>query len=86
MKYNTSVTSDRGKQRKAHFASDSTTRRKLMSSHLSKDLRKKFNVRRWLRRERGAGAMLLVLLRVAHVFSPATLLHRTGALDPCAQG
>ena len=45
MKFNDSVSSSRRKQRKAHFASDSTSRRKLMSAHLSKDMKKKYNVR-----------------------------------------
>ena len=46
MKFKTTVTSSRRKQRKAHFSSDSTTRHKLMSANLSKDLRTKYNVRR----------------------------------------
>lgn len=39
------VSSSRRKQRKAHFDAPSHLRRKLMSSHLSKDLKKKYNVR-----------------------------------------
>jgi ribosomal protein L24p/L26e, archaeal/eukaryotic len=39
------VTSSRRKQRKAHFTAPSHIRRKIMSTHLSKDLRKKYNVR-----------------------------------------
>eukprot|EP00815_Leptocylindrus_aporus_P012185 CAMPEP_0116062360 /NCGR_PEP_ID=MMETSP0322-20121206/7704_1 /TAXON_ID=163516 /ORGANISM="Leptocylindrus danicus var. apora, Strain B651" /LENGTH=141 /DNA_ID=CAMNT_0003547635 /DNA_START=146 /DNA_END=571 /DNA_ORIENTATION=- len=38
MKFNTAVTSSRRKNRKAHFASHSTQRRKLMSANLSKEL------------------------------------------------
>ena len=45
MKYNTAVTSDRNKNRKAHFTADSDARRVIMSASLSKDLRKKYNVR-----------------------------------------
>lgn len=39
------VSSQRRKQRKAHFDAPSHLRRKLMSSHLSKELKKKYNVR-----------------------------------------
>merc|ERR1719408_1108448 len=39
------VSSARRKSRKAHFTADSTARRKIMSSPLSKDLRTKYNVR-----------------------------------------
>ena len=39
------VTSSRRKCRKAHFTAHSNLRRKLMSCPLSKDLRKKYNVR-----------------------------------------
>jgi large subunit ribosomal protein L26e len=45
MKYSPTVSSSRRKARKAHFASDSESRRVLMSTHLSKDLREKHNVR-----------------------------------------
>lgn len=39
------VSSSRRKSRKAHFAAPSSNRRTLMSSALSKDLRKKYNIR-----------------------------------------
>lgn len=39
------VTSSRRKQRKAHFAAPSHIRYRLMSAHLSKDLRKRYGVR-----------------------------------------
>merc|ERR1711990_719759 len=45
MKTHTSVSSQRRKSRKAYFTAPSSIRRKLMSSHLSKDLRKKYSVR-----------------------------------------
>jgi len=45
MKTHQEVTSQGRKQRKAHFEAPSHIRRKIMSSHLSKDLRKKHNVR-----------------------------------------
>jgi hypothetical protein len=45
MKFKPTVSSSRRKGRKAHFASDSESRRILMSTHLSKDLREKHNVR-----------------------------------------
>eukprot|EP01016_Furgasonia_blochmanni_P001096 TRINITY_DN1039_c0_g1_i1.p1 TRINITY_DN1039_c0_g1~~TRINITY_DN1039_c0_g1_i1.p1 ORF type:complete len:180 (+),score=57.35 TRINITY_DN1039_c0_g1_i1:162-701(+) len=45
MKQNNEVSSLRGKQRRAHFAAPSHLRRKLMSAHLSEELRKKHNVR-----------------------------------------
>jgi len=45
MKTHQEVTSSRRKQRKAHFAAPSHLRRKIMSCHLSKDLKKKHNVR-----------------------------------------
>jgi large subunit ribosomal protein L26e len=45
MKYSTSVSSDRGKNRKLHFASDSEARRKLMSAPLSKELQSKHGIR-----------------------------------------
>jgi hypothetical protein len=45
MKFKATVSSDRSKSRKAHFKSDSATRRKLMSAHLDKELATKYNVR-----------------------------------------
>ena len=39
------VSSQRRKSRKAHFGAPSSIRRKMMSCHLSKDLRTKYNVR-----------------------------------------
>jgi len=45
MKTHQEVTSSRRKQRKAHFSAPSHIRRKIMSSHLSKDLRNKYHVR-----------------------------------------
>lgn len=39
------VTSSRRKSRKAHFAAPSHIKYRLMSAHLSKDLRKKYSVR-----------------------------------------
>ncbi|MES1907010.1 MAG: 60S ribosomal protein L26A [Cercozoa sp. M6MM] len=45
MKYNKAATSDRTKQRKAHFQATSLQRRKIMSSTLSPELRKKYGVR-----------------------------------------
>eukprot|EP00697_Spironema_sp_BW2_P008815 gnl/Spiro4/23537_TR11629_c0_g1_i1.p1 gnl/Spiro4/23537_TR11629_c0_g1~~gnl/Spiro4/23537_TR11629_c0_g1_i1.p1 ORF type:complete len:169 (-),score=68.77 gnl/Spiro4/23537_TR11629_c0_g1_i1:98-544(-) len=45
MKFNAAVHADRRKARKAHFTADSTARRKIMSAPLSKELRKKYNVR-----------------------------------------
>ena len=39
------VSSQRRKSRKAHFSAPSSIRRKIMSSHLSKDLKAKYNVR-----------------------------------------
>merc|ERR1719408_193269 len=45
MKYNTSVSALRRKQRKAHFQASSVERAKLMSAPLSKELRAKYNVR-----------------------------------------
>ena len=45
MKFNTAKSSSRSKARKAHFAADSTSKRKIMSAALSKELRKKYNVR-----------------------------------------
>eukprot|EP01100_Stratorugosa_tubuloviscum_P006591 TRINITY_DN282_c0_g1_i1.p1 TRINITY_DN282_c0_g1~~TRINITY_DN282_c0_g1_i1.p1 ORF type:complete len:141 (+),score=49.00 TRINITY_DN282_c0_g1_i1:150-572(+) len=46
MKYNKKVTSSRRKNRKAHFQAPSHIRRKIMSTHLSKELRSKYGVRR----------------------------------------
>ena len=45
MKQNKDVSSSRRKARKAYFTAPSSVRRKLMSSHLSKDLREKYGVR-----------------------------------------
>lgn len=45
MKFSKSVSSSRRKCRKRHFTAPSSVRRKLMSAPLSKDLRKKHNVR-----------------------------------------
>jgi large subunit ribosomal protein L26e len=45
MKTHVEVSSSRRKQRKAHFAAPSHIKYRLMSAHLSKDLRKKYNVR-----------------------------------------
>jgi len=45
MKYSATVTSSRRKNRKAHFAADSASRRKLMSASVSKELRQKYNIR-----------------------------------------
>jgi ribosomal protein uL24 len=45
MKQNKSVSSSRRKARKAYFTAPSSVRRKLMSSHLAKDLREKYGVR-----------------------------------------
>ena len=45
MKFNTNVSSQRRKQRKARFQSNSLERRKLMSSSLSHALRKEYNKR-----------------------------------------
>merc|ERR1719506_2252707 len=45
MKFNKAVSSARRTCRRNHFQADSTTRRKLMSAPLSKELRKKYNVR-----------------------------------------
>jgi ribosomal protein uL24 len=39
------VSSQRRKSRKAHFTAPSHLRRKIMSSHLSKDLKTKYDVR-----------------------------------------
>jgi len=45
MKTHVEVSSSRRKCRKAHFQAPSHIRRRLLSSHLSKDLRTKYNVR-----------------------------------------
>eukprot|EP01086_Lenisia_limosa_P009024 TRINITY_DN31_c0_g1_i1.p1 TRINITY_DN31_c0_g1~~TRINITY_DN31_c0_g1_i1.p1 ORF type:complete len:127 (+),score=57.02 TRINITY_DN31_c0_g1_i1:261-641(+) len=45
MKTHSTVTSDRNKQRKAHFTAPSHERRKRMASALSKELREKHSVR-----------------------------------------
>jgi large subunit ribosomal protein L26e len=45
MKYSNDVSSSRRKSRKAHFTAPSHLRRKIMSAGLSKELRKKYNVR-----------------------------------------
>ncbi|KAG5438522.1 hypothetical protein PCANB_002626 [Pneumocystis canis] len=45
MKFSSSVTSSRRKQRKAHFCAPSSKRRIIMSSPLSKELREKYKVR-----------------------------------------
>eukprot|EP00362_Geleiidae_sp_MMETSP1317_P002151 CAMPEP_0201282516 /NCGR_PEP_ID=MMETSP1317-20130820/5857_1 /ASSEMBLY_ACC=CAM_ASM_000770 /TAXON_ID=187299 /ORGANISM="Undescribed Undescribed, Strain Undescribed" /LENGTH=70 /DNA_ID=CAMNT_0047595417 /DNA_START=6 /DNA_END=218 /DNA_ORIENTATION=- len=45
MKQNPEVSSSRRKSRKAHFSAPSNIRRKLMSAHLSTELRNKYNVR-----------------------------------------
>merc|ERR1712004_803514 len=45
MKTHQSVSSQRRKSRKAYFTAPSSIRRKLMSSHLSKELKKKYEVR-----------------------------------------
>eukprot|EP00616_Rhizochromulina_sp_CCMP1243_P020017 CAMPEP_0118974002 /NCGR_PEP_ID=MMETSP1173-20130426/11022_1 /TAXON_ID=1034831 /ORGANISM="Rhizochromulina marina cf, Strain CCMP1243" /LENGTH=142 /DNA_ID=CAMNT_0006923703 /DNA_START=63 /DNA_END=491 /DNA_ORIENTATION=- len=45
MKYSPSVTSDRSKNRKAHFSASSGQKRVLMSAGLSKELQAKYNVR-----------------------------------------
>jgi large subunit ribosomal protein L26e len=45
MKTHQEVTSSRRKQRKAHFGAPSSIRRKIMSCHLSKDLRNKHKIR-----------------------------------------
>ena len=45
MKTHQSVSSQRRKSRKAYFTAPSSVRRVMMSSHLSKDLRDKYDVR-----------------------------------------
>merc|ERR1739843_41387 len=45
MKYSSNVSSSRRKSRKAHFTAPSSVRRKIMSSHLNKELIQKYNVK-----------------------------------------
>ena len=45
MKFRTTVSSDQGKSRKAHFAASSGEKRIRMSASLSKELQAKYNVR-----------------------------------------
>jgi ribosomal protein uL24 len=45
MKFRTTVSSDQGKSRKAHFAASSSQKRIIMSASLSKELQAKYNVR-----------------------------------------
>ena len=45
MKFSATVTSERRKNRKAHFGAHSEARRKLMSANLSKELQARHNVR-----------------------------------------
>lgn len=45
MKTHQSVSSQRRKSRKAHFSAPSNIRRKIMSSHMNKELRTKYSVR-----------------------------------------
>jgi large subunit ribosomal protein L26e len=45
MKTHIEVSSSSSKGKRAHFGAPSNIRYKLMSAHLSKDLRKKYNVR-----------------------------------------
>mmetsp|Transcript_16176 Transcript_16176/g.15562 ORF Transcript_16176/g.15562 Transcript_16176/m.15562 type:complete len:93 (+) Transcript_16176:25-303(+) len=45
MKTHQSVSSQRRKSRKAHFSAPSSIRRKIMSSHLNKELKTKYDVR-----------------------------------------
>jgi len=45
MKFNTAISSARSKQRKAHFAADSSSKRIRMSAALSGELRKQHSVR-----------------------------------------
>jgi large subunit ribosomal protein L26e len=52
MKYSATVSSSRRKCRKAHFTAPSSVRRKIMSSPLNDDLRKKHGVRRGCRLRR----------------------------------
>merc|ERR1712010_162860 len=45
MKYSANVSASRRKSRKAHFSAPSSVRRKIMSSHLNKDLAQKYHVK-----------------------------------------
>merc|ERR1712188_330946 len=45
MKYSPNVSSSRRKSRKAHFTAPSSVRRKIMSSHLNKELIQKYHVK-----------------------------------------
>ena len=45
MKFRTTVSSDQGKSRKAHFQASSSQKRIIMSASLSKELQAKYNVR-----------------------------------------
>ena len=45
MKFSSTVTSERRKNRKAHFGAHSEARRKMMSANLSKELQARHNVR-----------------------------------------
>merc|ERR1712216_352251 len=45
MKFSSNVSSSRRKSRKAHFNAPSSVRRKIMSSHLNKELVQKYNVK-----------------------------------------
>merc|ERR1711908_22984 len=45
MKYSQNVSSSRRKSRKAHFTAPSSVRRKIMRSHLNKELVQKYNVK-----------------------------------------
>merc|ERR1712139_243386 len=45
MKFSPNVSSSRRKSRKAHFSAPSSVRRKIMSSHLNKELAQKYHVK-----------------------------------------
>merc|ERR1712070_410334 len=45
MKFSPNVSASRRKSRKAHFSAPSSVRRKIMSSHLNKDLAQKYHVK-----------------------------------------
>merc|ERR1712132_2209 len=45
MKFSANVSASRRKSRKAHFSAPSSERRKIMSAHLNKDLKMKYNVK-----------------------------------------
>merc|ERR1711908_177536 len=45
MKFSPNVSASRRKSRKAHFTAPSSVRRKIMSSHLNKDLAQKYHVK-----------------------------------------